>query len=107
AYFYTCYTAFTLCKKAEKGESGLDQVSPLKKTVSGLGALASLVFIALLLIPGSPAFMGTASLISLLAWIALGFVFYLIKRSEFRSIPQSELRYLILGQKDATLKRKS
>src|SRR5699024_2672798 len=74
AYFYTCYTAFSLFKWSDGKNFELTKhtVSPMKKTVSAVGAIASLIFIGLLLVPGSPAFLGIPSLISLLAWIALG-----------------------------------
>src|SRR5690625_213159 len=100
AYFYTCFTAFTLFKWSENGNivPGKHTVSPFKKTISGVGVLASLIFIGLLLVPGSPAFLGMPSLISLMIWIALGVVFYLAKRTAFNKIPQQELNYLILGE---------
>jgi len=100
AYYYTCFTAFTLFKWSENGNivPGKHTVSPFKKTISGVGVLASLIFIGLLLVPGSPAFLGMPSLISLMIWIALGVVFYLTKRTAFNKIPQEELNYLILGE---------
>ncbi|WP_029267457.1 APC family permease [Virgibacillus alimentarius] len=100
AYFYTCYTAFTLFKVSMKGDydPAIHTVSPFKKAVAGFGALASIIFIGLLLIPGSPAFLGMESRIALIAWVLLGFVFYLAKRTEFNRIPKKELNYLILGK---------
>ena len=100
AYFYTCYTAFTLFTWNEadalKKENAV--YSPFKKILALLGVIASIVFLALLLIPGSPAFLGLESRIALIAWIVLGFVFYLIKRKDIYTIPEDELRYLILGE---------
>src|SRR5699024_6584986 len=100
AYFYTCFTAFTLFKWSENGNMipGKHTLSPFKKTISGVGVLASLIFIGLLLVPGSPAFLGMPSLISLMIWFALGVIFYLAKRTVFNEIPQQELNYLILGE---------
>lgn len=102
AYFYTCYTAFTLfkTKKTVAFNSKKHIVSPFKKTISGVGMLASLIFLALLLIPGSPAFLGIESQIALVVWIVLGIGFYLVKRGEFNKIPKEELNYLILGSKE-------
>ncbi|WP_099159450.1 APC family permease [Virgibacillus ndiopensis] len=101
AYFYTCYTAFSIFKWSM--DSGFNPakhvVAPGKKFISVIGMLASLTFIGLLLIPGSPAFLGIESRIALIAWVALGFVFYLAKRTEFNKIPKEELNYLILGNK--------
>lgn len=100
AYFYTCFTAFTLFKWSD--HKGLDTekytVAPMKKLLSGLGALAGIIFLGLLLIPGSPAALGKESLIALIAWVALGGIFYLTKRQEFNRIPQQKLMYLILGK---------
>jgi len=99
AYFYTCYTAFTLFKW--NGAGGLtvhQEVSPMKKTFALLGMIASIVFLGLLLIPGSPAFLGVESRIALIAWIVVGVIFYLIKRKDLNAIPEEELHYLILGK---------
>ncbi|MUV37351.1 Amino-acid permease RocC [Lentibacillus sp. JNUCC-1] len=101
AYFYTCYTAFTLFKWKKEADfnSKKHVVAPVKKTIAGLGMLAGVTFLGLLLIPGSPAALGVESRIALVVWVVLGLVFYLIKRTEFNSIPKEELNYLILGSK--------
>jgi len=105
-YFYTCFTAFTLFKWSRNKDfnPSKHEVSPFKKTYSGIGAIASIIFIGLLLIPGSPAFLGIESRIALGAWIVLGIIFYLIKRREFTNIPEEELNYLILGDKEIKAK---
>jgi len=100
AYFYTCFTAYFLfkwSKDAADFNQEIHVVSPIKKLVAAFGALASLVFIGLLLIPGSPAFLGIQSRIALLIWVLLGVVVYFKKRKEFNSIPERKLSYLILG----------
>ncbi|WP_077329257.1 APC family permease [Virgibacillus siamensis] len=108
AYFYTCYTAFSLFKwsKGKEFNPKKHVVSPLKKTFAGLGMIASIAFLGLLLIPGSPAALGMESMIALIAWVALGFLFYLTKRTEFNSIPKEELNYLILGDKKIEAKNR-
>src|SRR5690625_3993485 len=100
AYFYTCITAYTLFKWSNNDHLNKEKytVAPVKKLLAGLGVLASVVFLGLLLIPGSPAALGKESLITLIAWIALGGIFYLYKRTEFNAIPRRELMYLILGK---------
>lgn len=109
AYFYTCYTAFSLFKT--KKNADFDErkhvISPMKKTISAIGMLSSLVFLGLLLIPGSPAFLGVESRIALGAWVGLGLIFYLIKRTEFNKIPKEELNYLILGSKEIEAKNRT
>lgn len=108
AYFYTCYTAFALfkTKKDATFNEKKHNVSPLKKVIAAIGMLASLVFLGLLLIPGSPAFLGIESRIALGAWIVLGLIFYLVKRKEFNEIPEEELNYLITGSKEIEAKNR-
>ncbi|GAQ16862.1 amino acid permease [Oceanobacillus picturae] len=108
AYFYTCYTAFSLfkTKKDATFNEKKHTVSPLKKVIAAIGMLSSLVFLGLLLIPGSPAFLGIESRIALGAWIVLGLIFYLVKRKEFNAIPEEELNYLITGSKEIEAKNR-
>src|SRR5699024_1625073 len=86
AYFYTCFTAYSLFKWKETQikNKNIQVVAPFKKLISGVGVLSSAIFIALLLIPGSPAFLGIESRIALGIWILLGIIFYLFKRKEFK-----------------------
>lgn len=109
AYLYTCITAFYLFKWSGKDvtDPSKQEVAPFKKFVSLVGILASFTFIGLLLIPGSPAFLGIESRIALIIWIVLGVVFYLFKRKEYNSIPEEELNYLILGEEDGKEVEKS
>ena len=99
AYFYTCYTAFSMFTW---GDSNITEtkliVAPMKKFLASLGMLSSGVFLVLLLIPGSPAFLRIESRIALVAWIIIGVIFYLIKRKELISVPKETLDYLILGE---------
>jgi len=102
AYLYTCITAFMLFKWSSNGVTDISkqEVAPLKKVLSFVGIIASSIFIALLLIPDSPAFLGIESRIALIIWIVLGIIFYLFKRKEYMSIPEEELSYLILGDEN-------
>jgi len=106
AYFYTCYTSFYLFKWSEVGLTDPTKqiVSPFKKIISFVSIIASLIFIGLLLIPGSPAFLGIESRIALGVWIILGVVFYFTKRKEFYAIPKERLNFLILGSKEIRIK---
>lgn len=105
AYFYTCYTAYKLFKWSMSSDfnPSINEVSPVKKAFAGLGVIVSIVFMALLLIPGSPAFLGIQSRIALAVWVVLGIGFYLVKRKELNAISDSQMNYLILGN---TLKEK-
>jgi amino acid transporter len=106
AYFYTSFTAFKLFKwrKDQTFNPMLNKVSPIKKAISGLGVLVSLTFLALLLIPGSPAFLGIQSRIALLIWVVLGALFYIIKRKNLYKLSDEEMNYLILGNKKIQIK---
>lgn len=99
AYLYTCITAFYLFKWStnEITDPSKQEVAPWKKLISLVGIIASITFIGLLLIPGSPAFLGIESRIALIVWVTLGGAFYLYKRKEYNSITELELNYLILG----------
>lgn len=103
AYIYTCVVAFKLFKWSNESLPVHEHkylpavVAPVKKVFSLAGALVGFVFLGLLLVPSSPAFMGIPSLIALVVWVALGTGFYLIKGPEFRKIPSERLEYLILG----------
>lgn len=99
-YMYTCMAAFLHFKwtPEEVTDPAKQEVSPKNKIISMIGVLASICFIFLLLIPGSPAFLGIESRISLMIWIAIGLLFYLFKRKEFQQIPEEELEFFILGE---------
>ncbi|MFC3419875.1 APC family permease [Salinicoccus hispanicus] len=63
-----------------------------------LGALISVVFLVLLLYPGSPASLSTPSYIALGAWIVLGAIFFLTQFRKINSLTKEELDYLILNK---------
>ncbi|WP_060680847.1 APC family permease [Virgibacillus halodenitrificans] len=88
AYFYTCASAYRFFAWGE---------NPLRKFFSLLGTAISLVFLGLLFIPGSPAFLAAPSLIALGAWILVGVLFYLINGKRYNQIPKETLDYYILG----------
>ncbi|HLR64867.1 MAG TPA: APC family permease [Pseudogracilibacillus sp.] len=99
AYFYTCLTAFKLFKWNQKDvyDPTKQEASPLKKSIAFIGMVASFIFVLLLLVPGSPAALGKESLITLVVWIILGILFYIVKQKEYNAMPEEELNFLILG----------
>ncbi len=107
AYFYTCYAASTLfkMKKDHTFNEKKHIEAPRKKIIAILGMIASIIFLGLLLIPGSPAFLGVESRIALAAWIILGIIFYLIKRKDLKKIPEKELSYYILGKEEIEIEK--
>lgn len=108
AYFYTCFTAYKLFKWKENNmyNSDINVVAPFRKLIALLGTISSVVFLGLLLIPGSPAFLGIQSRMALIIWIILGFGFYLVKRKEYNAIPKQRLNYLITGQEKIKIQYK-
>ncbi|GGK00840.1 amino acid permease [Lentibacillus kapialis] len=104
AYIYTCVVAFKLFKwsnkslAVHKNKHMPSVTAPFKKGLSLAGSLIGFVFLSLLLIPNSPAFMGIPSLVALFIWVGLGITFYLVNGPEFNKIPRERLEYLILGK---------
>src|SRR5699024_4368005 len=97
AYLYTCIAAYQLFDWHEKGND-TRYVAPFKKGITLIGIIASIIFIALLLVPASPAFLGKESFIALIIWCLLVFIFYMIKYKTLNMISNEELTYLILGK---------
>ncbi|MFC0522840.1 APC family permease [Pontibacillus salicampi] len=98
AYVYTCASAYTFFNWSD---------NPIRKLFSLTGATISLIFLGLLFIPGSPAFLALPSLIALFAWIFLGVLFYLFNGRRYRNIPKKELDYYILGKEVLQDERKT
>lgn len=63
-----------------------------------LGVVISLVFLVLLLFPGSPAALTAPSYYALLAWVILGAIFLASKYKSLKSMSKEELDYLILNK---------
>jgi amino acid transporter len=100
AYAYTCFVAFKLFRWSGASQTGGDldgAASTARKLLSLLGGVVALGFLALLLVPGSPAALGRESAIALLVWVVLGVVFYLARRARNRKLSDDELAYLVLG----------
>ena len=64
----------------------------------GLGVIISLVFLVLLLFPGSPAALTAPSYYALLAWTVLGLIFLAVKYKTLKSMTKEELDYMILNK---------
>ncbi|ARK21612.1 APC family permease [Sporosarcina ureae] len=96
AYFFTCLAAFKVLAwgKEEMGR----EIEPLKKFLALLGMVASAAFLALLLVPTSPAALTTPSYLLLLAWSIVGVIFYVVIRKRYNSLTQEETEYYVLGK---------
>jgi amino acid transporter len=102
AYFYCCAAAYKCFKwsPASRGKHYEGCVSPFKKFFSLIGALSSLAFLGLLLIPGAPGFLSLPSWIALILWALLGGVIYWSRRSHIHQASKANLDRLILATRD-------
>lgn len=101
AYLYTCLCAFRIFRPthSEARPGDLDgNRSTIKKVLSMVGALVALMFMALLLLPGSPAVLGKESMIALLVWIVLGAIFFMVRRKHNKTLSDEQVDILVLGQ---------
>lgn len=100
AYTYACLAAFRIFRWSDSPARPEDREgvrSSFKKVISGLGAATGVGFFLLLMTPGSPAQLGTPSLIALAVWVVLGTVFYLAHRSRGQELTREEMDHLVLG----------
>lgn len=100
AYAYTCFVAFKLFRWSGSPQTGgeLDgSASTARKLLGLLGGVVALGFLALLLVPGSPAALGRESATALLVWVVLGVVFYLARGAHNRRLSDDEMAYLVFG----------
>jgi amino acid transporter len=98
AYLYCCLDAFKGFKWSAQSKNNGRAVAPVKKTLALLGSFFCIGFLVLLLVPGSPAFMGVQAVIALVIWILLGIAFYFVRKRVFHEIPKEEMDYMILGE---------
>jgi amino acid transporter len=89
-YLYTCFAAVILLRAQAKSR-------PLMLGIAATGLLCSAGFLILLCVPGMPAFMALPSWGALLAWVALGGLFFGLRANEYRALDRRELDHLILG----------
>ncbi len=95
AYLFTCLAAWRMFRHTPNISNKAGKI-----LVCAVGVLTSLICIALLLLPMSPAFIGLAPRIIMLVWIVLGFLFYRATSPEWGRIPERELRARIMGRPD-------
>lgn len=67
AYFYVSLISFRICPSTQGKVFGI------------IGIMVSILFVLLILLPMSPAFLGKEALILLFLWIGIGVIFYLKK----------------------------
>lgn len=92
-YFFTCAGAFVVVRKGLVPKANGD----ISAFTAGAGAVISLAIIALMVIPGMPAFLSGPCWCALLIWILIGIICYLLGMRRFRHTTPGMARYLILG----------
>lgn len=92
-YFFTCAGAFVVVTKGLVPKSKGD-ISPF---TAGAGAIISLAIIALMVVPGMPAFLSKPCWCALGVWVIIGIICYVIGMRRFRLTTPGMARYLILG----------
>ncbi len=92
AYLFTCLTAIKVLKHARSAQAPI--------ICSWLGAFTSVACMALLLIPGSPAYISAPSRWIMVIWIAMGIIFYFISKSHWITLTEEERKTSILGRND-------
>ncbi|MFS0783754.1 APC family permease [Bacillus sp. 1P06AnD] len=101
AYLYTCCSAYKLFRWKQEDIGSEKTVAPFKKAISLVGIISSIAFLCLLLIPGSPSFMGVPSMIALAIWTGLGIIFFIVKQKTYMKLDKETLDFYILGKKGA------
>ena len=97
AYFYTCFCAWKIARTGQvSGMTKPTTPSKFYEYFALAGCILSVAFIALLFIPGSPGMLGTAPLIALVVWIALGLVSWTVKSRQLKDVPPEKTASLIL-----------
>lgn len=111
AYLYACLVAYKIFQWSDNQSavqsSTAGVVAPVRKALSLLGAFCAAGFLCLLVIPGSPGFLGIQSWIALFVWILLGIAFYAYKRRDLGMMRKAKLDYLIMGESTESEKEQS
>ena len=94
-YFFTCAGAYMVLTKGLKPKSD-DDISPI---MAAAGAIVSLGIIALMVVPGMPAFLSKPCWCALGVWVLMGVIFYFVAMKRFRETSHGMVGYLILGDK--------
>ena len=97
-YLFTCLAA----RRVILGSARVDGKA-VKLFCCAVGTVTSVMCILLLLVPGSPARIGTAPFICLAVWVILGFIFYFSNKKRWVSLPEEKIRENVLGRKDIAI----
>jgi len=79
AYLYTCWISMRVAEERRA------------RILSGIGMLCAVIFLGLLLLPGSPSQLGTLEFIALGLWLVAGIVVYVWSRRRVAEKAADEL----------------
>ncbi len=95
AYFITCLSAAKLFSYNKQSNTCMHRVQ-----LAIIGSFVSFIFLALLLVPGSPAALTAPSYIALLGWLIIGLIFFVIRYPKLKNMDNDELSRLILNRSE-------
>lgn len=99
AFLYYSLVAYKFFRWRNSTATGpARKVGPRQKLVALAGAVVSIAFICLLVIPGSPGALHKPEWIALVCWLVLGCVIFAMYGSTYRRASREELDHLILGK---------
>ena len=100
AYFYTCYCTWKL------GRLGVIDGMQMRRSVSGIkqclgiaGCVLAVLFMALLVIPGSPGALKTESIFAFGIWILIGVGLFAVSAKKLLYAPRTEVESVIFAVK--------
>ncbi len=94
-FLYACLTMLRVIKQA-----GTERDKLYGSICGWIGATTSIVILALLLIPGSPAFISEPSRWACVVWVIMGIIFFNVSRKERMGLSEIEIRTHLLGSSD-------
>lgn len=97
AFAYTCLCAYRLFRWSNEQEPVEGAASTTRKLLAGCGVVVAFAFMAILLIPGSPAQLSVPSLVAMAVWALLGIAFYAMTFKRSESLDDDSLDVAVLG----------
>ena len=92
AYFYTCFCAYKVASQGQVfGMHDAVNTSRRQAWLALLGCSFSVIFLLLLLLPGSPGQLSAPSFVALVLWLVLGSIFYLLRRKSYLAKTDQEI----------------
>ena len=97
AFTYTCLCAYKMFRWSGQREDVPGSASTTRKLLAGFGVIVAVIFMLLLLAPGSPAQLSVPSFIALGVWIVVFMSFYLSRRKQSQTVSDEQVDEAVLG----------